>query len=145
MDNVGHGGVDDVPVLQSEACGRCVRACRVEHGDRTTTDWHLPHGNVVLPVEIHAVGDEVAMAVGHVDVLYLRADIDRWSPGQGNAPDRDGSRCRRQLEEVSPPNAVDLCEDDVTESRVRLAPEDEFLTRARALGGPPYDGSVAVV
>jgi hypothetical protein len=53
------------------------------------------------------------MAIGHVDIRYRREN-DGCFPRQGDALNRDGSRFRR--EEVSPPNTVDLCVDDVPNS-----------------------------
>jgi hypothetical protein len=113
--------------MQGEACGRCVRACRVEHGDGTATDWHFSHGTDILPVKILAVGDEVAMTVGHINVRYSRKN-DRFSSRQRNALDGDNPFfCR---EEISPPDTINLGEYNVSKSCVRLAIEENLLSGA---------------
>src|SRR6266702_240969 len=97
----------------------------------------------VLPIEVHAVGDEVAMAVGHVDVGDCGEDSGR-SPGQRDALDGRG-RSPVMRERVSPKCAVDLCEDDVAKAGAWLRVEQDLLTREGALGGSPDAGRGGVV
>jgi len=90
---------------------------------------HIP------PIEVHAVGDEVTMAVGYVDVGDRGEDSGR-SPSQRDALDC-GGRSAVVREEVSPEHAVDLCEDDVAKAGAGLGIEQDFLTGEGALGGSP--------
>ena len=58
---------------------------RVEHGDGAPGDRHLPHRLRILPIEVHAVGDEVAMAVLHVDIGDRGEDSRRLRQSTGRA------------------------------------------------------------
>ena len=136
-------GADDIAVLQSEVGGRCVRACLVEHGDRASLDGHLPHGLYILPIQIHAVGDEVAMAVSHVDVGDRGQDCGR-SSRQRDALNRRGP-ASVVGKEVSPERAADLGIDDVTKAGEWLRLEQDFLAGHGALSGSPDTGRCRVV
>jgi hypothetical protein len=92
----------------------------------------------ILPIEIYAVGDEVAMAVGDVDVGDCGED-GGGSPRQRDALDRNG-RSTALREEIPPECAIDLGEDDVAKAGARLGVEQDFLTGQGALGGSPDAG-----
>jgi hypothetical protein len=110
-------------------------ACLVEHGDRASLDGHLTHGLYILPIQIHAVGDEVAMAVSHVDVGDRGQDCGRSSR------QRDALNCGSPAsvvrKKVSPERAADLGIDDVTKAGGWLRVEQGFLPGQGALGGSP--------
>src|SRR5262249_25455310 len=141
--NVCNRGVDDIAVLQSDTRRRCVRVRLVKHADGTTTDGHLPNGRYILPIEIHTVGDEITMTVDYINISEGSKCRGR-SSSQRDTLD-SASRSSVGREEVSPPYAVHLSKDDVTELHAGLGVQQDFLTGDGVLGGSPDAGRGGIV
>src|SRR5947207_272130 len=77
--NVCHRGIDDPIDLQGQARRRRVWTGCVEDSNGAAIDWHFPYVRVVLPKEIDAVRDQIAVTVDNVDVGYGRQHCGRSS------------------------------------------------------------------